>query len=261
LPKSKCDLAGAGVLITRAKHQSTPLCELIRTHGGHPILFPALEIGSPNNPNITQSQLAQLDRFDIAIFISPNAVSHGLAMLEDKTPLRQLKIAAVGESTARTLKQAGLTVEITPTDRFDSEALLETPELHQVENLRIIIFRGKGGRQLLGDTLQRRGAEVTYAEVYQRTCPTTDPTELLTTWSTAVQVVTATSIDILNNLTTLLGTRGLQKLRGTPLLVVSKRMQIEAQQLGCQKIILAQRADDKSVLKALCKWVAAEKTP
>ncbi len=248
------------MLVTRAAHQSTPLCELIRSHGGYPITFPALEICGPENPSITQSQLARLDRFDIAIFISPNAVTHGLAMLEERTPLNRLKIAAVGKSTAHALEQAGLTVDITPTDRFDSEALLKTPELHHVEGIQIIIFRGNGGRPLLGDTLQQRGAAVTYAEVYQRTCPAADPTELLAIWSTTVQVVTATSIDILNNLATLLGAKGMQKLRSTPLLVISERMQTEAQKLGCQNIILAQRADDPSLLKALCNWVATKKS-
>ena len=246
------------MLVTRAEHQSAPLCELIRIHGGHPIAFPALEISGPENPEATQLQLAQLEHFDIAIFISPNAVSHGLAILADKTPLRRLKIAAVGKGTSRVLKQAGLTVEITPADRFDSEALLETPELSDVKDRKIIIFRGNGGRSLLGDTLQQRGAKVVYVEVYRRCKPTADPTELLTNWSATVNVVTATSIDILNNLADLLGAEGAQKLRHTPLLVVSKRMQAHAQKMGCRSIILAERADDQSVLKALSDWLTTK---
>jgi len=261
LSKTGCDLAGIGVLVTRAEHQSAPLCELIRTHGGHPIAFPALEISGPENPEITQLQLAQLEQFDIAIFISPNAVNHGLKMLADKTPLRRLNIAAVGKGTSRVLEQAGLTVDITPVDRFDSEALLETQELHDVKDRKIIIFRGNGGRPLLGDTLQQRGAEVVYAEVYRRCKPTAAPTELLANWSAAVNVVTATSIDILNNLVALLGAEGVQKLQHTPLLVVSKRMQAHAQKMGCKSIILAERADDQSVLKALCSWLTTEKSP
>jgi len=260
LPKSECDLAGLGVLVTRAAHQSAPLCELIRNHGGRPITFPALEIVSPENPSAAQSQLAQLDGFDIAVFISSNAVSHGLAMLEDDAALTRLKIAAVGRSTAQALEQAGLTVDITPADKFDSEALLETPELHRVKDLRIIIFRGNGGRPLLGDTLQQRGAEVTYVEVYQRACPTADPIRLLAVWPASVQIVTATSIDILNNLTALLGAEGMQKLRTTPLLVVSERMRQKAIELGCQSIILAQRADDQSLLEALCSWAETKKS-
>jgi len=247
------------VLVTRAAHQSAPLCELIRANGGHPIAFPALEISAPKNSEITQSQLARLDQFDIAIFISPNAVSYGLKMLGDKTLLNKLKIAAVGKSTARMLKQAGLAVDITPTDRFDSEALLKMQGLRDVKGCRIIIFRGNGGRSLLGDTLRQRGAEVVYVEVYQRCKPNVDATELLANWLTAVDIVTTTSIDILNNLAALLGAEGIKNLRNTPLLVVSKQMEAVAQELGCREIILAERADDQSVLKALCCWLTTEK--
>jgi uroporphyrinogen-III synthase len=260
LSKIECDLAGIGVLVTRAAHQSAPLCELIRTHGGRPITFPALEIAGPENPEATQQQLAQLEQFDIAIFISPNAVIHGLKMLTNKTLLKKLTIAAVGKSTSRMLEQAGATVEITPADKFDSEALLEMPELHNVKDRKIIIFRGNGGRALLGETLQQRGAEVVYAEVYRRCKPATDPTELLSNWPTTVNIVTATSIDILHNLVALLGTEGIQKLRSTPLLVISKRMQSEAQKLGCKNIILTERADDQSILRALCNWLTTEKS-
>ncbi len=261
LSKTACDLAGIGVLVTRAAHQSAPLCALIRAHGGHPICFPALEISAPENPEVTQLQLAQLDQFDIAIFISPNAVSHGLALLGDKTPLSRLKVAAVGKSTAAMLEKAGVVVNITPTDKFDSEALLEMQNLHDVKDRRIIIFRGNGGRSLLGDTLRQRGAAVIYTEVYQRCKPKADPTELLANWLTTVNIVTATSIDILHNLVALLGAEGIKKLRITPLLVVSKQMQIEAQKLGCRDIILAARADDQSVLKALRCWLTIEKLP
>ena len=261
MSKSECDLAGIGILVTRAAHQSAPLCELIRSHGGQAITFPALEIRGPENPAIVQSQLAQLDQFDIAIFISPNAVTQGLAILQDKTPLTTLKIAVVGKSTARTLQQTGLTVDISPTARFDSEALLETQELRNIKDQKIIIFRGNGGRPLLGDVLQQRGAEVVYTEVYQRCKPSVSPAKLLATWQRTVQVVTATSIDILNNLIALLGAEGVQQLRNTPLIVVSKRMQAEAQKLGCKTILLAERADDQSVLSALCNWATTEKTP
>jgi len=248
------------VLVTRAAHQSAPLCELIRSHGGQPITFPALEIRGPKHPDIVQSQLAQLDQFDIAIFISPNAVSQGLAILQDKTPLTKLKIAAVGNSTARMLEQAGLTVNITPADRFDSEALLEAQELRDIKGQKIIIFRGNGGRPLLGDTLQQRSAEVTYTEVYQRCKPAASPSKLLATWPTTVQIVTATSIDILHNLAAMLGAEGVQQLRNTPLIIVSKRMQAEAQKLGCKNILLADRADDQSIVNTLCNWATTEKT-
>jgi len=261
LAKEDCDLTGVGVLVTRAAHQSAPLCRLIESHGGQAITFPALEIRGPEHPETVKSQLAQLDQFDIAIFISPNAVSQSLALLQDKTALAKLKIAAVGKSTAHALAQAGLAVDISPKERFDSEALLEMQALRNVNNQKIIIFRGNGGRSLLGDTLQQRGATVAYIEVYQRCKPSASASKLLEIWPKSIHIVTATSIDILNNLASMLGAEGLQQLRSTPLIVVSARMQAAVKKLGCENILLAERADDQSILSTLCNWAITEKTP
>lgn len=257
-PSADCNLKGIGVLVTRAVHQAGPLCELILAQGGHPISFPAIEICDPLDPGPAQALLSQLDSFDIAIFISPNAVTHGLALLPEHALPLGLKIGAVGKGTAHALEDAGLSVDIVPQGRFDSEALLASPELQHVRGRRIIIFRGEGGRPLLGDTLRQRGAEVAYAEVYRRILPETDSKEMLTLWSTEVKIVTATSNDILNNLAAMLGAQGIEKLQHTPLVVISERMRQRAQALGCKQIILARRADDRSLLQALCRWASSQ---
>jgi uroporphyrinogen-III synthase len=227
---------------------------MILAQGGRPIAFPAIEIDDPLDPGPVQDLLSQLSNFDIAIFISPNAVSHGLALLPGHILPAGLKVGAVGKGTARALAEAGQRAEILPEGRFDSEALLDTPALQQVAGLRILIFRGEGGRPLLGDSLRQRGAEVAYAEVYRRTLPDTDAQEMRALWSAEVQIVTATSNDILDNLAAMLGPQGIHQLQQTPLVVISERMRSHAQALGCQQIILAQRADDPSLLEALCLW-------
>jgi uroporphyrinogen-III synthase len=254
-PASDCDLTGIGVLVTRAIHQAGPLCDLIQAQGGRPQLLPALEICDPLDPAPVKNLLAQLDRFDIAIFISPNAVTHGLALLPSHALPPGLKIGAVGAGTARALQYAGVETHILPEGRFDSEALLETPALQQVTGQRIIIFRGEGGRPLLGDSLQQRDAEVVYAEVYRRVRPETDVSELLSHWPSDVQIITTTSIDILNNLSQMLGEEGASQLQTTPLVVISERMCIRAQELGCKQVVLAHGADDQAILEALCRWV------
>lgn len=254
----ECDLKGMGVLVTRAEHQAGPLCELITAQGGRPVPFPAIQIEGSLDPAPVYALLECLNDFHIAIFISPNAVQYGLAMLGERQLPSGLSVGAVGKGTARALEEAGIKVNIVPEDQFDSESLLTLPELNRVAGQRIIIFRGDGGRPLLGGTLRQRGAEVIYAEVYRRVRPEADVESLLQRWRSDVQVVTATSNDILDNLAAMLGEWGLAHLRETPLVVISERMRTQAGKLGCTKIILAEGADNVAVLTALCAWAASE---
>ena len=89
---------------------------------------------------------------------------HGLAILDTaRVPETRAAFAAVGESTAAALSQAGAAAVLWPVDGASSEALLALPELDEtaVVGATILIVRGEGGRQLLGDTLSKRGARVT----------------------------------------------------------------------------------------------------
>ncbi|MET0086437.1 MAG: uroporphyrinogen-III synthase [Sedimenticola sp.] len=248
-----CDLDGLGILVTRAEHQAEGLCRQIREHGGRALRFPAVEIGGPADPRQTAKILDHIADYQMALFISPNAVVGALELLGTDGLPEGLKIGAVGRSTANTLARAGYAVDIVPDDGFDSEALLATEELQEISGNQIVIFRGKGGRALLGEGLEARGARVDYAEVYQRLCPDKDPTLLLNRWAD-VDLVTATSNQVLDNLCTLLGDAGRKRLLEAPLLVISERMREHARALGFSQVILARGADDRSMLKAICNW-------
>lgn len=246
----RCDLSSMGILVTRADHQAEPLCRLIEASGGRTVRFPVLEI-QPQKPD---DLLKLLNDSDILIFISPNSVHYCLSAIDNNPHLINRKIiAAVGQATASALEAAGISTTIVPQERADSEALLAHDELQQVEGKQITIVRGAGGRALLGDTLLQRGAIVRYAEVYKRLCPTTDNRALLKQWP-KIQVVTSTSIEMLNNLVALLGEEGFALLKVTPLLVISSRMQQSAKELGFQHIILSKGASDQAIMAALCQW-------
>jgi uroporphyrinogen-III synthase len=244
-------LNGAGVLVTRAAHQAEPLCALIEAHGGRAIRLPALEIEGPADPAGVAALLDRLPEFQIAIFISPNAVESALALLGHRPLPAHLVIGAVGQGSARALRARGIQVHLAPAERFDSEGLLELPELRSLKGSKIVIFRGDGGRPLLGETLRERGALVEYAEVYRRHCPEIDPLPLLTQWESQVQIATATSAEILDNLFHILGPQGAPLLRDTPLVVIGARMAARAARLGCSRIHIAPRADDQTLLSTL----------
>jgi uroporphyrinogen-III synthase len=127
------------------------------------------------------------------------------------------------------------------------------PDMQTVAGLRIIIFRGEGGRDLLKDTLQQRGARVDYAEVYRRVRPVAEPAALVRDWARgAIDAAVVTSNESLENLMALLGADGQRYLLATPLIVVSRRTQDLARKLGFrQSPRLAEAASDEAIVQAL----------
>jgi uroporphyrinogen-III synthase len=249
-----CDLQGSGVLVTRPAGQAQVLCDLIAQHGGKPISFPTMSIEPMQKQAEAKEIVQDIKNYQIIIFISPNSVKYGLELLSRDNFSPNVMICAVGKGTARLLHESGITVDIQPEGSFDSESLLAMPELNDVATARILIVRGNGGRQLLGDTLQERGGSVDYLEVYSRNISSADPKPLIATWERDVDIVTVTSCGILDNLFSLLGEAGRAKLCATPLVVVSQRIKARAQEHGCKSIVLAGEASDQGLLAAICEW-------
>lgn len=221
-------LKGKGVLVTRAVAQAEPLAAAIVAAGGRPILLPALEIEplSARPPALTP---------DWIIFISPNAVRHGLAQVRDLAAGRT-RYAAIGPATARALIEAGVHQILRPKGGFDSESLLALDMFAGMAGQQVLIVRGKGGRSLLADTLRQRGAEVTYVEVYRRRRPALSEEQvqyLEGRWAAgAISVVTCLSVETLENLLELLSPRGQRMFAVTPLVAVGARVTDRAELLG-----------------------------
>jgi uroporphyrinogen-III synthase len=224
-------LAGLGVLITRPAAQAAGMRERIAEMGGVPVLFPTLAILPPRDTEALARHLADLAKRDLAIFVSPTSVEHGLAAIPAWPA--GLRAAAVGQGTAAALRAAGIANVLAPTDGGDSEHLLALPELAAMNGRRVLIFRGEGGRELLADTLKARGARVDYAECYRRGLPETDPTPLLALWRRGgIQAVTVLSSEGLDNLFTLLGADNADLIRATPLFAPHPRIAHHARGLG-----------------------------
>jgi uroporphyrinogen-III synthase len=239
-------LAGRRVVVTRPAGQAAHLAALIRAAGGEPLLYPALEIFDAGDLQPVRALIERLDAFDLAIFVSANAVDKALALVRARRAWPPaLRVATVGRGSERALERHGFTAVIAPAERFDSEGLLDLPELKQVRGKRVVIFRGEGGRELLGDTLAARGAAVEYAECYRRGRPDADPAPLLA-WCARreLDAFTVSSSEGLANLHGMLGEAGRQCLKSTPLFVPHERIAVAARALGVQTVMLTGPGDE-----------------
>ena len=198
---AEAPLAGIRVLVTRPAGQHEELAAAIEAAGGHSIVFPVIEI-APRSPQEVAADLARLADPDIVVFVSRNAVEHGLAWSGDGA------IAAVGPATAAAIEAAARVVDIRPESGFDSESLLAEPSLRDVHGKTVRIIRGNGGRELLATTLRERGATVDYLEVYARRIPEYPEARIADVVkqleSGEIDVVTVMSVESLGNLLALL---------------------------------------------------------
>lgn len=244
-------LAGLKIVVTRPREQAARLMEYIERSGGRALLFPLLEIAPAADQTALREQISRIAQFDLAIFISPNAVQYGMAAIRDAGDLPPaLKIAAVGQGSAKALRELGIADIIAPTENFDSEGLLALPELQSIAGWRVLIFRGDGGRELLGNTLKARGAMVEYVTCYQRSKPQLDVAALL---NDAPDVITVTSSEALDYLWQMLDDRARAVLRDMPLLVPHKRIAGLARQQGWQQVLFTGTGDD-GLVSGLVAW-------
>ena len=249
-------LAGLNIVVTRPREQAAQLAQRITQAGGQVILFPLLEISPVADPKPLRTLVARLPEFNLAIFISPNAVCYGMAAIFAAGALSPtLKIATVGQGSAKALRDLGVGKIIAPQDRFDSEALLALPELQQVAGWRVVIFRGDGGRELLGDTLKARGASVEYAACYQRAKPQQNIGMLL---AADPDAITVTSSEALAYLWEMLDSAAKERLAAVPLFVPHARIAEAAHKLGWRVVVPTAGGDD-GLLEGLIAWAKNRK--
>ena len=246
---TKQSLTGIGIAITRPVDQAKKLSALIEQAGGTPILFPLIEITPLNNYSQFEAVISEIETYDWAMFISSNAVQNAMPGIAKLGIPRSLKFAAIGPVTASELQSFGVKDVLIPNDRFDSESLLALPEMQAVKNKRVLIVRGIGGRDVLAESLKARGAQVTFAECYQRINPQTNCDLLANLYrEKKLHGIVVTSSEAMRHLLDLAGDA--DWLQHVTLFVNHARIAELPLQLGL-KVVVADVLGDEAMMKSL----------
>ena len=245
-------LEGKTIWLTRPEGQTENLSTQLKEVGANIESMPMLAIQPLVIDEAIKKKVLDLDRYDAVFFISTNAARLGMEVIHNYWPQFpvQLKLYAVGPTTASVLEEYGLTVEY-PEGRMSSEALLELDSLQQINNKNALIVRGVGGRELLATDLQERGAQVVYLELYRRECPAYKVGELKQILEKHLpDAIVVTSAEALENLKGLLERDGCS-LSETPLFVSSERIAEIASKSGFSNTVTMSGADDRAVMQSL----------
>lgn len=264
------------LIITRPRAQAESLAGRLHVQGIHSLIFPLLEIRPfTTQPNL-RSAFQELAAFSLVIFVSPNAIDIALNIYREMTAaLWPTPIAVLGPGSIRALQQHGINSEntriISPVSLlatkqdaakktvgqyFDSEELLAALtdaglDLQRLSGKRVLLIRGLGGRELLAQTLQQAGVDVTIVEIYQRCMPA--PSTVL--WAELKKVIDSphiwliTSVEAANNLSTLRQVQSWLPLTST--LVTHPRIAEVAKTIGFSKVALVQNLEQNELSAAM----------
>lgn len=242
------------VILTRPIAQAEPLATRIRALGRDVEVLPLLEISPLPGQAALQAALAGLAAYQLAAFVSPNAIEAAFAHIPAWPP--GLRAAVVGEGSRQALLAKGVPAALiaSPADaaRSDTEHLLQTLDLDALRGARILLVRGESGRELMAESLRAAGADVTVLPAYRRTVPALTPAlaarlRALAGAPGAEWIVTSSEA--------LRGLRGLLGQLNSPIIVASMQRQRlivphariaeTARELGFQNVTLTGSGDER----------------
>lgn len=250
-------LAGRTIAVTRPLLQAHALAAAIRAHGGEALSLPLLEIADIEDRDGFAQLAAGLDAFDLVFFVSANAVAHGLAGVRAHRAWPPgPAVATVGPGSEAALRAAGFAAVIAPPEQFDSEGVLAQPEFAAPElaGKRVLILRGDGGRELLGDALSARGAHVSTFSCYRRRAAPVDVAALTEMRAQgALDALTLTSSEAVRYLAAQLQAQGGEALLDLPAFAPHARVAECARSLGFRQVMQT-AAGDAGLLAGLCAY-------
>ncbi|MED5296575.1 uroporphyrinogen-III synthase [Halomonas cupida] len=244
----------APVLLTRPGARGQVLAEAVAAFGLSTLRLEVMRQETVPETADARSAWLDIDHFHKVIVISPAAAEQLVEALDRYWPQlpQGLELYAVGQATAELLYQAlGVRVRL-PTaaaGEETSEALLALPSLKRLDQQRVLLVAGEGGRSLLGETLAQRGARLTRVEVYRRRLLplAEDAAQRLAAGDYGALVVS--SGEILEHLARWCSEAAFQR----PLVVSSQRLATLAKTLGFRVPVVASGASPAALAAAVAR--------
>ena len=230
--------------MVRPLREQDAFLALLEQSGADVTYTPIMRIELIDETQSIENLILILDQFDKAIFISANAAELGLQWVDEYWSMLPvgLELLAVGQQTAQIFSQYGYPV-FCPQNQQNTEGLLELEHLQKLDSKAVVIFRGGGGRQTLGETLEQGGAKVSYCELYNRVIEQGS-------LKRARHQAKTTDCLIVHSGELLQAMADLENV-AVPLVVPSDRVAAMAQEMGYQSIVIADNALPESMYRAV----------
>lgn len=202
---------------------------------------------------LNDEQKAWVATADTCIFISHNAVTQLLQQIPIHV-LQGKNHIAIGERTAKTLRNQQLSVACVAKPPFTSEALLATESFTQLNSQQIALCCGVGGRAVLQTALTANDKKVKRIASYYRNKAKL-PRKVMVEFTSEYRInaVIMSSCDIADAVVMNLSQANID-FRHWTAFAFSERIAEHIRSLGFLQVIVAPASDQQSLNQAIQKW-------
>ncbi|KAA6481831.1 uroporphyrinogen-III synthase [Bacillus swezeyi] len=168
--KHELPLQGKKVLVTRNKSQAQSFGRKVEGLGGEAVLTSLISFRPALSPEQAPLFQVALDDADWLVFTSVNGAKFFFSYLEDHgmslPAASKAKVAAVGEKTARYLRDRDLPVDLMP-DVYVAEQLAEALKQKVSRDDKVAVLKGNLSRDVIQKTLSPLGIDISEWTLYE----------------------------------------------------------------------------------------------
>lgn len=188
-------LQGKRILVTRTPEQASPFSERLRALGAISVEFPTIRLLPPHDWEALDNALKKLfliegfgdsssrPYYTWVVFTSANGVKICCERLRslgyDPSTISNVRVAAIGPTTAATLARYGIIAELVPTEYVAegvAAAIIQDAQRagETLQGKRVLVARAAEARRVLVTQLLQAGAEVEEVAAYHTVSATSD---------------------------------------------------------------------------------------
>jgi len=225
--------------------------EVFENAGFEVINFPCIQINTVTEYETVILDLENIQKDDIIIFTSPNAVIHAFKITPKWLIPSSCTVIAVGKKTSKHLEHKISNSIWIPTKQNSEGVIALLKGLNDCKQ--IVLITAPNGRKVIHEFSKDKNIHLKQINVYHRVIPKVNEIQLEKLREAEKLTMLATSINTLENLKQMLCEELLAKLKNHTLLCASNRIVIHAQKQGFYQAINCHSANPDTMLKYLLK--------
>jgi uroporphyrinogen III methyltransferase/synthase len=266
----KKPLFGHRMLITR---EYTPDYEPLEDLGAEVFEFPTIKTVAAEDYAALDEAIDRIETYHWIIFTSANGFGYFMRRIIDRDKdirdLKGIKICAIGDKTAATIRKSGLRVDLVP-DEFNAEGLIEAfikeardsvqdtrYKTSNLESLRILLPRAETAREIFPDRVRELGGEIDCPVAYRTIKPEKHGKRLFRFLKSGrISVATFTSAATFSNFVEIMGGEALDFLKDVTIAAIGPVTAKAIEKSGLKVTIMPKEATIKAMVDEIIRWAA-----